>query len=110
MSVSVFSERIGTALINGSWFVRSLKPIAARTVVMHGHRHIDWIGSCGELKIVSTPSPMMGAKNDASTYFHIHTLALRAEGQLCLLPPERIEIAGENRPDRTRAGTLLIPA
>ena len=99
MSVAAFSERIGTALINGSWFVRSLKPIAARTVVMHGHRHIDWIGSCGELKIVSAPSPMMGAKNEAPTYFHIHTLALRAEGQLCLLPPERIEIAGENRPD-----------
>ncbi len=99
MSVAAFSERIGTALINGSWFVRSLKPIAARTVVMHGHRHIDWIGSCGELKIVSAPSPMMGAKNAAPTYFHIHTLALGAEGQLSLLPPERVEIAGENGPD-----------
>jgi len=99
MSVAAFSERIGTALINGSWFVRSLKSIAARTVVMHGHRHIDWIGTCGKLKIISAPSPVMGAKNDAPTYFHIHTLASGVDGQLCLLPPERVEIAGENEPD-----------
>jgi hypothetical protein len=98
MSVAAFSERIGTALINGSWFVRSLKSIAARTVVMHGHRHIDWIGTCGELKIVSAPSPVMGARNAAPTYFHIHTLAPGADGQLCLLPPERVEIAGDSEP------------
>jgi predicted MPP superfamily phosphohydrolase len=99
MSVAAFSERIGTALVNGSWFVRSLKSIAARTVVMHGHRHIDWIGTCGKLKIISAPSPVMGAKNDAPTYFHIHTLASGADGELCLLPPERVEIAGESEPD-----------
>ena len=43
------SERIGTALINGNWFVRSLEPLASRAVVMHGHRHIDWIGHCAGL-------------------------------------------------------------
>ena len=97
MSVAAFSERIGTALVNGSWFVRHLKSIASRTVVMHGHRHIDWIGACGKLKIISAPSPVMGAKNDMPTYFHIHTLTSGADGQLCLLPPERVEIAGEKR-------------
>ena len=51
------SERIGTALINGSWFVRRLQRLADRAVIMHGHRHIDWIGSCGGLLIVSAPSP-----------------------------------------------------
>jgi hypothetical protein len=99
MSVASFSERIGTALINGSWFVRSLKSIAARTVVMHGHRHIDWVGTCGKLKIVSAPSPVMGAKNVAPTHFYIHTLASGADGELCLLPPERVELAGEDEPD-----------
>lgn len=38
MSVAKFSERIGTALINGSWFIRKIKPLAPRAVVMHGHR------------------------------------------------------------------------
>ena len=41
------SERIGTALINGQWFVRRLQPFADRIVVMHGHRHFDWFGRCG---------------------------------------------------------------
>jgi hypothetical protein len=94
MSVARLSERIGTALINGSWFVRGLKSFAERTVIMHGHRHIDWIGACGKLKIISAPSPVMGAKNDAAPYFHIHTLAPGPEGELCLLPPERVEVAG----------------
>jgi hypothetical protein len=99
MSVASFSERIGTALINGSWFVRSLKSIAARTVVMHGHRHIDWVGTCGKLKIVSAPSPVMGVKNVAPTHFYIHTLTSGDDGELYLLPPERVEIAGEDEPD-----------
>jgi len=93
-SMAALSERVGTALINGSWFVRSLKHFAARTIVMHGHRHIDWIGACGKLKIISAPSPVMGAKNDAPTYFLIHTLTPGPDGQIHLLAPERIEIAG----------------
>ncbi|HEY2533394.1 MAG TPA: metallophosphoesterase [Xanthobacteraceae bacterium] len=99
MSAATLSERIGTALINGSWFVRRLKSFAARAVVMHGHRHIDWIGACGKLKIISAPSPIMGAKNDVSTYFYIHTLAPGLDGQLRLLPPERVEVAGVSSPD-----------
>jgi hypothetical protein len=94
MPVTTFSERVGTALVNGSWFVRKLRPFATSAVIMHGHRHIDWIGACGELKIVSAPSPVMGATDDATTYFHIHTLAAGPDGRLCLLAPERIEIAG----------------
>jgi hypothetical protein len=99
MSVAKFSERIGTALINGSWFIRKIKSVAPRAIVMHGHRHIDWTGACGKLKIVSAPSPVMGAANDASTYFLIHTLTAGAGGQICLLEPERVDIAGANAAD-----------
>jgi predicted MPP superfamily phosphohydrolase len=87
-----FSERVGTALVNGSWFVRKLEPFASQTVVMHGHRHIDWIGSCGGLKIVSAPSPVMGGPDDAPTHFYIHALARGPDRDLQLLPPERVEI------------------
>jgi hypothetical protein len=62
--------------------------------IMHGHRHIDWIGTCGAIKIVSAPSPVMDAADDAPTHFHIHTLAGGLDGRLHLLSPERIEIAG----------------
>jgi hypothetical protein len=95
MPVKAFSERIGTALINGSWFVRRLEALADRAVVMHGHRHIDWIGACGSLKIISAPSPVMNATDDATTHFYIHTLTAGPDGRLDLLPPERVEIAGE---------------
>ncbi|MET0677724.1 MAG: metallophosphoesterase [Bradyrhizobium sp.] len=95
MPAKAFSERIGTALINGSWFVRRLQALGGRAVVMHGHRHIDWIGECGSLKIVSAPSPVMNATDDATTCFYIHTLAAGPDGTLAMLPPERVEIAGE---------------
>jgi predicted MPP superfamily phosphohydrolase len=97
MPVVTFAERVGTALVNGTWFMRKLRPLAARIVVMHGHRHIDWIGACGAVKIVSAPSPVMGATDDAPTHFHIHTLAAGPDGRLDLLAPERIEIAGVER-------------
>jgi hypothetical protein len=86
-----FSERIGTALINGSRLLRLLRPIAARTVAMHGHRHIDWIGRCGALRIVSAPSPVMEATDAEPTCFYIHTLAAAADG-IALLEPQRITI------------------
>src|SRR5262249_31283355 len=94
MPVVAFSVRVGTALVNGSWFVRQLRPFAAHLVVMHGHRHIDWIGACGAVKIISAPSPVMGTTDDAPTHFYIHTLAAGPDGQLRLLVPERVEIAG----------------
>lgn len=103
MPVKAFSERIGTALINGSWFARRLEALAGRAVVMHGHRHIDWIGACGLLKIISAPSPMMNATDDAATHFYIHTLAAGPEGELGLLPPERVEIAGEKASEGVHA-------
>jgi hypothetical protein len=59
---------------------------------MHGHRHIDWIGRCGPLRIVSAPSPVMEATNDEPTAFYIHRLGARADGGLALMAPERIEI------------------
>jgi 3',5'-cyclic AMP phosphodiesterase CpdA len=98
MPVVAFSVRVGTALVNGSWFVRKLRPFAAHIVVMHGHRHIDWIGECGAVKIISAPSPVMGTTDDATTHFHIHTIAAGPDGQLRLLVPERVEIAGVATP------------
>ena len=97
MPVAAFSERVGTALVNGSWFQRVLKPYAERVVVMHGHRHVDWIGACGQLKIVSAPSPVMAP--DTSPRIFISTrlgLGRRAPG---LMAPERIDLgAAEGAP------------
>ena len=94
MPVAAFSERIGTALVNGSWFQRVLKPYAERVVVMHGHRHVDWIGACGKLKIVSAPSPVM-APDSEPTHFYVHALGSGAGGRLALMAPERIDLAAK---------------
>jgi len=93
------SVRIGTALINGSWFVRRLQGLADNAVVMHGHRHIDWIGECGGLPIVSAPSPVMEATDEDDTYFYVHNLAVGSDGKLKLLEPERITLPGRQAPD-----------
>jgi hypothetical protein len=37
----------------------------------------------------------MGAPDAAPGFFLIHTLAAGPDGRLCLLAPEKIEIAGE---------------
>ncbi|MDL2405886.1 metallophosphoesterase [Rhizobium calliandrae] len=91
-----FSVRIGTALINGSWFVRQLQQLGDRIIVMHGHRHIDWIGHCGKLKIVSAPSPVMGSTGRDVTHFHVHTFGIDREGVLVMLPPERVDVPGSD--------------
>jgi len=96
------SMRIGTALINGNWFVRSLKPLTGRAVLMHGHRHVDWIGECAGLPIVSAPSPVMEVTDEKDTAFYIHTLAIDADGRLSLLKPERIVVPGEPAQKRGR--------
>ncbi|MGJ4939469.1 metallophosphoesterase family protein [Bradyrhizobium sp. HKCCYLS1011] len=96
MPVTSFSKRIGTALINGSWFARKLEPLGQRLIVMHGHRHMDWIGRCGALKIISAPSVVMNSKDDCASSFYIHTLSAGPDGTLRLLPPQRVDVAGEN--------------
>jgi predicted phosphodiesterase len=97
--VKNLSERIGTALINGSWFMRHLGRLDDHAVVMHGHRHIDWIGECGGLVIVSAPSPVMGGTDDCDTYFYVHTLAREPGRKLRLLTPERVDLPGRQSAD-----------
>jgi len=90
------SERIGTALINGSWFVRRLARFAGRVVVLHGHRHVDWIGESGGMPILSAPSPVMEGTNARDSYFYIHTLHVGG-GKLALARPERIVVPAPER-------------
>jgi hypothetical protein len=93
----VLSERIGTALINGNWFIRRLRSLGGRAILMHGHRHVDWIGECAGLSIVSAPSPVMETTGERDTWFYVHTFTTDPDMKLRLLRPQRVVIAG--RPD-----------
>lgn len=93
------SERIGTALINGSQVVRRLQKLAGRVIVMHGHRHTEWVGTLGGLIIVSAPSPVMGAIDAEDTHFFIHTVGVTARGTIALFQPEKIILPGRDGED-----------
>jgi hypothetical protein len=101
-----FSERIGTALINGSWFVRQLQPFASRLMVFHGHRHTDWIGQCGGVRIVSASSPVMNPAVNGSVSFAVHTLSMSG-GELTLATPERVEVRLPDERDQGQADRFL---
>jgi predicted MPP superfamily phosphohydrolase len=101
-AANALSDRIGTALINGNWFLRRLHPLSSRAVLMHGHRHIDWIGECAGLLIVSAPSPVMEATDDHRTYFYIQSLAAGSDGQLKMLTPERIIVNDQSGAENFR--------
>jgi hypothetical protein len=97
------SERIGTALINGNWFVRRLQSLAGRMVLMHGHRHIDWMGECADIPILSAPSPVMEITDDLASYFYIHTLTVGPDSCLRLLSPRQVTIERQDSAERRRA-------
>lgn len=89
------ADRIGTALVNGHWVLQRLRRIAPRIVVLHGHRHFDWMGRCGELRILSAPSPVMGGPNSEERHFWLHAFRAAADGGLAMLAPRRLAIPGE---------------
>ena len=105
------SERIGTVLINGSYVVRRLQRLGGRAVLMHGHRHTEWVGTSGNLIIVSAPSPVMDATDTDDTHFFIHTLATGKDGRIALLEPEKITLPGMPMASPGQAETLtaVIP-
>jgi len=88
------AERIGTTLINGNWFTRHLLGAGRRALVMHGHRHIDWMGECGDLLILSAPSSTMPAKGRDDVYFYVHTVGVDASGRIGIAPPQRVDVIG----------------
>jgi len=94
-SVSVsLRERIGLALINAPDLVAVLAPHAQRIIVLHGHRHRDWIGVCGNIVLCSAPSASLGT-DSIDKYrgsFHIHQLSAAAGG-LQLIGTERVRVS-----------------
>jgi Calcineurin-like phosphoesterase len=94
---NALSTRIGTTLINGNWFTRHLRHVADRTIVMHGHRHIDWMGRCGGLVILSAPSAVMPENAGDEVYFYVHTLGVDASGRIGIAEPERVDVRPVSR-------------
>jgi hypothetical protein len=88
-------ERIGLALINAPDLVAILAPHSRRVIVLHGHRHRDWIGVYRNIVLCSAPSASLGA-DGIDKYrgsFHIHQRAAATDGGLQLIATERVRVS-----------------
>jgi 3',5'-cyclic AMP phosphodiesterase CpdA len=89
------TDRIGLALINAPDVLAAIAPHAARVLVLHGHRHRDWIGTCGAVVLCSAPSAALGSEEEEMYRgsFHIHDVAFGAEAGIRLTTTERVQVA-----------------
>ena len=87
-------DRIGLALVNAPDLLAALAPHVSRLVVFHGHRHWEWIGTCGGVVLCSAPSAMLGSHKGRKDHgsFHIHQLAMDLDGDFRLRTTKRIEV------------------
>jgi 3',5'-cyclic AMP phosphodiesterase CpdA len=88
-------ERVGLALVNAADVLAAIEPYGPRTIVLHGHRHWDWIGTCGGVVLCSAPSAALGSQAEKKRIgsFRIHELAFEAQGGSCLMKTECVKVA-----------------
>jgi hypothetical protein len=87
-------ERIGLALVNAPDLLAALAPHASRVLVLHGHRHRDWIGAYGDVVLCSAPSTALGA-DGADKYrgsFRVLELACGVGGDVRLTSTQRVRV------------------
>jgi hypothetical protein len=66
------------ALVNAPEVLKTIAPHASRVLVLHGHRHIDWIGTYGDVVPCSASSTTLSDAAEHRRSFHIHDVALCA--------------------------------
>src|SRR5262249_54873236 len=89
-------ERIGVVLINAPDVLKLIASSGSRVIVLHGHRHRDWIGIRGNVVMCSAASVAFGSKG-AKDYrrgsFYVHDLAVNTAGGVQLVASERVMVA-----------------
>jgi len=85
------SDRIGLALMNARDLLAAITPYAASTVILHGHRHIDWVGITGETVLCSAPSVTLGMEQYRGR-FSIHEFSVSPTGRIQLTANDRVKI------------------
>jgi 3',5'-cyclic AMP phosphodiesterase CpdA len=88
-------DRIGLALVNAPNVLAAIAPHASRCLVLHGHRHRDWIGTCRDVVLCSAPSVTLGShgKEKYRGSFHVYGFAVGAEGGIRLTATERVRVS-----------------
>ena len=96
-------DRVGLALMNASDVLAAISPHASRLLVLHGHRHVDWIGTTGNTVLCSGPSVTLGPEKYRGR-FTIHEFAVGDSGSVRLTKNERIKVASIDRPQHDMEG------
>jgi len=88
-------DRVGLALVNAPELLATIVPHASRVIILHGHRHRDWIGTYGDVVLCSAPSVTLGAEESEEDQgiFHIHQIELEKGGKIRLTSTRRLKVA-----------------
>ena len=86
------SDRIGLALMNAADLLAVITPHAARTVILHGHRHVDWIGITGHTVLCSAPSVTLGMEQYRGR-FNIHEFTVSEGGKIQITANQRVKVS-----------------
>ena len=90
------SDRVGLALMNAPDVLAAITLHGSRILVLHGHRHVDWIGSTGNTVLCSAPSVTLGPEKYRGR-FTIHEFAVGTNGSIRLTANERVQITSAAR-------------
>jgi predicted MPP superfamily phosphohydrolase len=88
-------ERLGVVLVNAPDVLKVIASSQSPVLVLHGHRHRDWIGTRGKVVICSAPSAVFGtysAKDVRAGSFHVYDLAVNADTGVTLTNSERVTV------------------
>ena len=85
-------DRIGLALMNAPDLLAAITPYAGRTVILHGHRHVDWVGITGETVLCSAPSVTLGME-EYRAHFSIHEFSISPTGGIQLTATDRVKVS-----------------
>ncbi|HEY8548384.1 MAG TPA: metallophosphoesterase [Vicinamibacterales bacterium] len=88
-------ERIGVVLVNAPDVLRVIARHERPILVLHGHRHREWIGTRGKTVLCSAPSVTLGDKgtDDERCSFSLYDLALTGAEGMRLTAVQRVTVA-----------------
>src|SRR5262245_18964573 len=88
-------ERAGVVLVNASDVLRVIARCDRPVVILHGHRHRDWIGTRGGAVLCSAPSVTLGdrgsQRRDGS--FSIYDIVFASDGRVQVPGVDRVSVA-----------------
>jgi 3',5'-cyclic AMP phosphodiesterase CpdA len=88
-------DRIALSLMNAPDLLSAIARYASHVVILHGHRHHDWIGTKGDVVLCSAPSVTLGSVGP-DLYrgsFHVNELELIGGGAVQLRSSERVMVS-----------------